>query len=30
VDDFNVPNGPQPLAVVVTGDVTQLGLTADR
>jgi subtilisin family serine protease len=30
VDDFNVPNGPQPLAVVVTGNVTPLGPTADR
>jgi hypothetical protein len=32
VDDFNVPNGPQPLAVVVTGDVTEIvpPLTASR
>jgi Subtilase family len=32
VDDFNVPNGPQPLAIVVTGNVTQVvpPLTAGR
>jgi serine protease AprX len=24
VDDFNVPNGPQPLAIVVTGNVTEI------
>jgi hypothetical protein len=26
IDDFNVPNGPQPLAVVVTGNVTPIGM----
>lgn len=32
VDDFNVPNGPQPLAIVVTGNVTEIAppLTAER
>lgn len=29
VDDFNVPDGPQPLAIVVTGDVNEILPAAD-